>query len=268
MSIKVGLSTSSVYPDTTAAAFELAAALGYDGVEIMVGTDATSQDPDALLALRDHYEMPILSVHAPCLLVTQRVWGTDSWGKLRRAQEVAEQLRAQTVVVHPPFRWQRDYAREFVEGLRRMTSETDVSFAVENMFPWRAGPGSVAAYLPDWDVRTDDYAHTTLDFSHTAVSRTDAVEMALDLGDRLAHVHLADGTDSPRDEHLVPGRGDQPVAQVLTQLVGRGYRGAVIAEISTRRAPDRAARLADLAETLDFARRHLGQLPGQAPNAP
>jgi glycerophosphoryl diester phosphodiesterase len=38
----IGLSTSSVYPETTAAGFELAAALGYDGVEIMVGTDATS----------------------------------------------------------------------------------------------------------------------------------------------------------------------------------------------------------------------------------
>ena len=266
--IKVGLSTSSVYPDTTAAGFELAAALGYDGVEIMVGTDATSQDPDALQALRDHYEIPILSIHAPCLLVTQRVWGTDPWGKLLRAQQVAEQLGAQTVVVHPPFRWQRDYAREFVEGLQRMASETDVVFAVENMFPWRAGPGSVAAYLPDWDIRNDDYRHTTLDFSHTAVSRSDAVEMALDLGDRLSHVHLADGTDSPRDEHFVPGRGNQPVAQVLTQLAGRGFTGAVIAEISTRRAPDRASRLADLAETLEFARRHLGQLPGQAPSAP
>jgi sugar phosphate isomerase/epimerase len=92
--------------------------------------------------------------------------------------------------------------------------------------------------------------------------------MALDLGDRLSHVHLADGTDSPRDEHFVPGRGNQPVAQVLTQLAGRGFTGAVIAEISTRRAPDRASRLADLAETLEFARRHLGQLPGQAPSAP
>ena len=81
----------------------------------------------------------------------------------------------------------------------------------------------MGAYLPDWDVRNDDYPHTTLDLSHTAVSRSDAVEMALDLGDRLAHVHLADGTDSARDEHLIPGRGDQPVAQVLTMLAGRGF---------------------------------------------
>ncbi|MBI1350031.1 MAG: TIM barrel protein [Actinomycetales bacterium] len=267
MTVKVGLSTSSVYPETTAAAFELAGALGYDGVEVMVGTDATSQDPEALKALRDHYEVPILSIHAPCLLITQRVWGTDPWGKLRRAQQAAEHLGSPTVVVHPPFRWQRDYAKEFVSGLHRMTSETDVRFAVENMFPWRAGRGSVAAYSPDWDVRNDDYVHTTLDLSHTAVSRSDALEMAYDLGDRLAHVHLADGTDSPRDEHLVPGRGGQPVAELLTLLAGRGFDGTVIAEVSTRGAVDRAARMADLAETLAFARLHLGQQPATGASA-
>ena len=243
---RVGLSTSSVFPETTAAAFELAASLGFDGVEVMVGTDTTSQDPDALRALSDHYQVPILSIHAPCLLITQRVWGTDSWGKLQRAQAVAETLGAETVVVHPPFRWQRDYAREFVTGLERMSSETDVRFAVENMFPWRAGPGSIAAYLPDWDVRNDDYPHTTLDLSHTAVSRSDAIEMATDLGERLSHVHLADGTDSSRDEHLIPGRGDQPVAEVLDLLVASGFSGSVILEVSTRRSPDRAARVLDL----------------------
>jgi sugar phosphate isomerase/epimerase len=116
----------------------------------------------------------------------------------------------------------------------------------------------VGAYLPDWDVRNDDYPHTTLDMSHTAVSRSDAMEMAVDLGDRLAHVHLADGTDSARDEHLVPGRGDQPVAQVLTHLASQGFVGTVIAEISTRRAPDRAARVDDLRDALAFARLHLG----------
>ena len=255
--ISVGLSTSSVYPESTASAFEIAAKLGFDGIEVMVGTDSTSQEPETLKALSDHYRMPILSIHAPCLLITQRVWGTEPWGKLQRAQAAAERVGAATVVVHPPFRWQRDYARDFVTGLERMRSETDVLFAVENMYPWRAGPGSIPAYLPDWDVRNDDYPHTTLDLSHTAVSRSDAVEMARDLSERLAHVHLADGTGSARDEHLIPGRGDQPVSAVLALLVSSGFSGSVILEVSTRRAPDRAAREADLAEALAFARRHL-----------
>ena len=87
--MKIGLSTSSVYPESTAAAFELAALTGYDGVEIMVGVDSVSQDSTALRNLVQHYQLPIISLHAPCLLITQRVWGTNPWGKLDKASEVA-----------------------------------------------------------------------------------------------------------------------------------------------------------------------------------
>ena len=46
--IKVGLSTASVYPLRTEAAFEYAAKLGYDGVELMVWAETVSQDIDAI----------------------------------------------------------------------------------------------------------------------------------------------------------------------------------------------------------------------------
>lgn len=257
MSPRIGLSTSSVFPESTAAAFDWARRLGYDGVEVMVGVDAISQDVDVLRELVQHYQVPILSVHAPCLLVTQRVWGTDPWGKLVRAQQAAETLGADTVVVHPPFRWQREYAQGFVEGLTRMADETPIRFAVENMYPWRAGPGQLTAYAPHWDIRDQDYAHTTIDLSHTAISGTDPLVMAADLGDRLSHVHLTDGTPSNRDEHLVPGRGTQPVAQFLTALHANGFSGDIIVEVSTRGCTDRMERETDLAEARAYAREHL-----------
>jgi sugar phosphate isomerase/epimerase len=265
---QVALSTASVYPESTGAAFEIASRLGYDGIEVMVMTDAVSQDVDALRRLSDHYAMPILAIHAPCLLVTQRVWGTDPWGKLRRSQQVAEQLGASTVVVHPPFRWQRDYARDFVIGLRRMTQETEVKFAVENMYPWKARNREVAAYSPDWDIRHDDYPHTTLDLSHTSVSGSDPLRVAADLGDRLAHLHLADGSGSPRDEHLVPGRGTQPAGQLLEFLAERRFAGTVVVEVTTRRAGSRAERESDLAEALAFARLHLASTPAVVRDLP
>jgi sugar phosphate isomerase/epimerase len=256
-SAKVTLSTSSVYPESIPAAFEIARRLGYDGIELMVFTDPVSQDPDAIRSLSDYYGVPVLSVHSPCLLVTQRVWSTDPWEKLRRAQAAAERLGADTVVVHPPFRWQRDYARDFEAGLARMRDETDVVFAVENMYPWRARVREWAAYLPDWDPRNQDFPHVTLDLSHTAVSGTSALTMANDLGDRLAHIHLADGSGSARDEHLVPGRGTQQCAELLESLAVGGFAGTIAVEVSTRKAANRAEREADLAEALAFARLHL-----------
>jgi sugar phosphate isomerase/epimerase len=77
------------------------------------------------------------------------------------------------------------------------------------------------------------------------------------MGERLSHLHLADGTGLTRDEHLVPGRGNQPCAEVLERLAARGFEGNVIVEINTRRALDRAEREADLAEALAYCRLHL-----------
>lgn len=254
---QIALSTASVYPESTAAAFEMAARLGYDGVEVMVWTDAVSQDAEALARLSDYHQVPVLAVHAPCLLITQRVWGTDPWAKLLRARDAAVRLGAKVVVVHPPFRWQREYAKAFVDGVLRMEEETHVRFAVENMFPWRVRGRDVQAYLPDWNPVEHDYPHLTLDLSHTAVSRSDALGMATAMGDRLAHVHLADGTGRTRDEHLVPGRGTQPCAELLERLAAGGYDGLVVLEVNTRRAATRAEREADLAEALAFARLNL-----------
>jgi sugar phosphate isomerase/epimerase len=265
---RVGLSTASVYPEPTAVAFELAAALGYDGVEVMVWTDPVSQDPAALRALSERYSVPILAIHAPCLIITQRVWSPDGWVKLQKAQAAAEFLGAQTVVVHPPFRWQKDYSRDFRTGLAAMTNETEVAFAVENMFPLRVRGREVSAYQPTWNVseppapvfgEPDEvpYGAYTLDLSHAAVSRSDTLAMVTAMGSRLRHVHIADGTGINKDEHLVPGRGSQPCAEVLERLSDSDFRGHVIVEVNTRRALTRDQRTADLAESLAFCRLHL-----------
>jgi sugar phosphate isomerase/epimerase len=265
----VALSTASVFPERVADAFELAARLGYDGLEVMVSADAVSQDTEALRRLADYHSMPVLALHAPCLLVTQRVWGYEPWGKLVRAKETAQALGAKVVVVHPPFRWQRDYARDFTEGLARMSEESDIVFAVENMYPLRAGGAELAAYAPHWNPLLMDSPHVTLDLSHTATSGSDAFAMAEQLGDRLAHVHMADGTGVPnRDEHLVPGRGTQPCAPLLEKLAADGYPGVVVLEVNTRRATTREARIGDLTEALDFTRRHLAATPAVTRSRP
>jgi sugar phosphate isomerase/epimerase len=264
--VPVALSTASVYPENAAAAFSLAGRLGYDGVEVMVWNDPVTQEAGALAALARHHGIPVVSVHAPTLLVTQRVWGSDPWDKVDRSIDLALDLGAGTVVLHPPFRWQRDYARDFAEGVAVREAERGVHLAVENMFPWRARGREMEAYLPHWDPVGQPYASVTLDLSHTATAGSDALAMTRDLGPRLRHLHLADGQGSVRDEHLVPGRGGQPCAEVLETLAEEGFDGAVVVEVTTRRlAHDQ--REVDLAESLAFARLHLASRAGRAPAA-
>jgi sugar phosphate isomerase/epimerase len=257
----IALSTASVYPETTASGFELASRLGYDAVEVMVGIDPISQEVDAVRHLADYHQVPVCAVHAPCLLITQRVWGTEPWGKLEKSAEMAAAVGADVVVVHPPFRWQRDYARGFAEGVAELERRTGIAFAVENMYPWRASRREMEVYLPHWDPSGQGYANTTIDLSHTAVSRSDPVAMARRLGERLRHIHLTDGTGSAKDEHLVPGRGTQPAAELLEHLAGVGFDGHVVLEINTRKAATREARELDLVEALAFARLNFAAAP-------
>ncbi|MEV5003361.1 sugar phosphate isomerase/epimerase family protein [Nocardioides sp. LML1-1-1.1] len=258
---RIGLSTSSVYPESTAHAFAYAAAVGYEAVEVMVGIDALSQQVDAVRRLSEHHDLPVSAIHAPCLLFTQRVWGVEPWGKLERSAEMARAVGAAVVVVHPPFRWQREYARDFVNGIAALEESSGIAFAVENMYPWRASRRHLEMYLPGWDPSEEPYANTTIDLSHASIARADPVEMAERLGPRLRHVHLTDGTDSAKDEHLVPGRGTTGAADFLRHLASTGFAGEVVLEINTRRCATREEREADLRESLEFAIEHLGTRP-------
>ena len=275
--IKVGLSTASVYPLRTEAAFEYAARLGYDGVELMVWAESVSQDAHAITKLSRAYGVPVLAVHAPCLLISQRVWGANPIPKLDRSVKTAEQLGAQTVVIHPPFRWQRRYAEGFTEQVARLEESSDVVVAVENMFPFRtdrffgAGPSSVermrkrgghpgpgfSAFSPSYDPLDGNHAHYTLDLSHTATAGTDAIDMAERMGSGLSHLHLTDGTGAAVDEHLVPGHGTQPTVEVCEMLAAGDFSGHVILEITTSAVRTEDQREALLKESLDFARNHL-----------
>ena len=275
--IKVGLSTASVYPLRTEAAFEYAARLGYDGVELMVWAESVSQDIAAVRRMSESYGIPVLSVHAPCLLISQRVWGADPVSKLDRSVRAAEELGAQTVVVHPPFRWQRRYADGFTDQVASLEQSSDVMVAVENMFPFRAdrifgtgqpsisrmrkrggSPGiAVSAFAPSYDPLDGNHAHYTLDLSHSATAGTDAVEMAGRMGDGLVHLHLCDGSGASTDEHLVPGRGTQPTAEICQMLAASNFAGHVILEVTTSGARTALEREQLLTESLEFARRHL-----------
>jgi sugar phosphate isomerase/epimerase len=255
--VRVALSTASVWPEPISVAFELAAELGYDGVEVMVWGDPVSQDVAALAALATRHRMPVLALHAPCLLITQRVWAADPAIRLARTVQAATELKAGVVVVHPPFRWQRDYATGFAQQITALEASSGLTIAVENMFPVRRGRLAVSSYVPSPDPTDVGYSHYTLDLSHTATAQVDAVAMAQRMGAQLAHLHLADGSGAPRDEHLLPGRGSQPCAEVCRALADRGFTGTVVLEVSTRRARTRPERRAVLTEALLFARLHL-----------
>jgi sugar phosphate isomerase/epimerase len=255
------MSTSCVYPLGVEAAFRLAQLTGFDAVEVMVNHDPQTRDAAVLARLSERYSVPIASIHAPVLSRSQLVWGTDPREKLARSAELAAELGASVVVVHPPFRWQPRFARSFENDVREITAEWGIDIAVENMFTSRFAGRELTAYAPSDNPVDLDVDHTTLDFSHAALAGRDAFDLATAMGSRLRHVHLCDGTapsgKRPRlDEHLIPGTGGQRVAEVLRMLANANWDGALIAEIHVPGAHSARELAPALRKTVRFARKH------------
>ena len=235
---QIVLSTGSFFPNTELG-FRMAAELGYDGVEVMVTHDRRSQTLEAVQQLVDAYDMPVTAVHVPCLVVTQHVWGWNPEAKLRRAVELATALLAPTVVTHPPFRWQRDYAATFGDLVDGINAQGGPIVAVENMYTVDAPLGRrVEPYLGNDDESFARYPALTLDSSHVGAARQDLLERYRFMGDRLRHLHLSDSTSTRGDEHLPPGEGTLPLAELAAAMVADGFAGQVVLEVAVGRLPD------------------------------
>jgi len=258
------MSTSCVFPLAAEDAFRLARQAGFDCIEVMVTQHRETQDAGALLALSARYELPIASIHAPVLPLAQFVWGGGPRGKLIGAAELAIAVGASVVVAHPPFIWEPRYARDFTTIVREIEHDYGLTVAVENMFPLSLGPAKIDVHSPSPDATLIDCASLTLDFSHAAVAGRDALELAIAMGKRLRHVHLCDGTVGEGrliDEHLVPGHGSQPVAEVIRYLSAGGWNGSLIAEVHAPHGSSEAHLLDALNETVAYARAALATPP-------
>ena len=105
---------------------------------------------------------------------------------------------------------------------------------VENMFPVRPlgsrRDWQVSGFRPSVDPTDVGHRHYTLDLSHTATAGMDAMALAARMGAGLCHVHLTDGSGTPRDEHLLPGTGTQPCAELCASRAPRATRASLWAQ--------------------------------------
>jgi sugar phosphate isomerase/epimerase len=243
-------STAAFFARPLADTFRVVAEAGYRGVEVMVTKDPASQDPHEMRRLAGVHDLSIDAIHAPCLLLTRRVWGTDPVGKIDRTVRVAQAAEVPVVVMHPPYRWQSTYRRWLVEHLPEMESRTGVTVAIENMFPLHVGSRPLTFHSNQDLDELDGIPHLVLDTSHAAVARHELVAVRRLFGERLRHVHLSDNAGRGWDNHLPPGDGVLPLDGFLDDLVESGYEGAVSMEVDLRRHVADPVELRGVMETM------------------
>ncbi len=223
-------STAPFFRRPVREAMEAAARAGFEGIEVMVTKDPDTQDAERLRDLATAYDLRIAAVHAPFLVFTRRVFGTDPIGKVERSVELAEAVGAPIVVAHPPYRWQGHYRRWIDDELPRVTRDRDVTVAVENMFP--LGFAFHGHHRMDELAR---YPDLTLDTSHAAVSGLDLIDVATHHSERLRHIHLSNNRGRGWDSHLPVDEGVLPIPEFLEALADQRFTGSISLELDLRR---------------------------------
>lgn len=251
--------------------FELIGEAGFDGAELMIMQDRLSQDPHRLGALAARYGVPVPAVHGPFLVATWLVFGTDPKGKLERCVRFAETAKVSTVVIHPPYRWQTQYAAWLDEAIPRIREETGVTIAVENMFPISVNGRSLRFFSGTAPAELGRWPSLVLDTSHLAVCGGDLLAAWDELADRVAHLHVSNNDGRGRDTHGLLDRGVLPIGDFLQRVAAGGFGGGVTLELDVRTwADDRKALLEVLRENLGIARAELAKgarlAPARAPS--
>ena len=259
---RLACSTASLFSRSLRTAFELLAETGFTGVEVMATKDPATQEPRTIRSLAREYGLRVEAVHAPFLLMTRSVWGTDPVGKIYRAIELAEKAGAPLVVVHPPYRWQTAYRRWLDDRLPGLEQQTGVRVAVENMFPVRVRGRKLATFHAKQELADlEAFPDVVLDTSHAAVSHLDLLEALERLRGRLAHVHLSNNAGRGWDSHLPVDEGVLDLGPFLGALAADAFDGAIALELDLRdqMASDDALRAA-LVRNREFCE---GRLSGE-----
>ncbi|MGH2748231.1 MAG: sugar phosphate isomerase/epimerase family protein [Actinomycetota bacterium] len=228
-------------------AMDCLAEAGFESMELMVTRDPSTQEPDLPLRLASERGLRIGSVHGPFLVISKTVWGINSMDKVKRGVELCRALGASTYVVHPPYLWEREFARWIKYESAEYSAEHGVTVAVETMYPkWTAGR---RLRMYRW-LRPDELLagapHVVLDTSHLALCREDILGALKMLMPKLVHVHLSDNAGDGRDGHLELEQGILPVDRFLSELRRQGYAGDVSLELSVRKYIERPEALVSM----------------------
>jgi sugar phosphate isomerase/epimerase len=263
---KLLFSTAPFFRQGLRDGFRHVAAAGFDTVEVMVTQDPSTQEPHLLNALAREFDLRVEAIHAPFLLITRRVFGTDPVTKIYRSVHLAEETGAPLVVVHPPYRWQLRYRRWIDRDLAEFSARTGVTIAVENMFPVRPlGERGVTFHAAQELEDLDSYPYLVLDTSHAAVAGIDIRELYARYRDKVQHVHLSNNAGKGWDSHLpVYGEGVLPLASFLDDLVVDGFAGNVSLELDLRPwMKDEGALREVLVRNREFCEDRLGRVPDE-----
>jgi sugar phosphate isomerase/epimerase len=278
---RVIFSTGSLYTLDVAYVFDLAAKAGFDGIEVMCDDRFSSRDPDYLRGASKRSGLPVLVVHTPFTfnLIGWLGEGKTQVGRIRQTLKIAENLKAESIVVHLPryvgqgmlnfgnrrfpFPWTNPtYAiKAWIENeLPEIQAQTSVKIGIENMPLWKLGRFNVDfSYWNEVETWSRVHDYLTLDTTHWATKGVNPIEAYNAAMGRVCNIHLSNYEKG--QEHRLPQKGELDLAAFLHRLTETHYEGTVSVEVALDALEFYSANSLrkNLKTTLAFCREHLGQ---------
>ena len=239
MVMRASLSTACLFHLPLRRLFALAAEIGFDGIELVMGAEVWLRGSDYVRGLSAEYGLPVVSVHQTLLR-----FGPSGGGARRMldATRVALALGSATVVVHTPYvlDWADRRALDWLEQLRvcrQLVRGTGTRLSVENP-GWYGSfsPGQALACLPELAAFARWHGlGITLDTCHLGTCGLPLIEAYDLVADCLVNVHLSDlkHLSFPLEahhlqtvfaRHQLPGDGHLGLGAFLAHLAAQGYQ--------------------------------------------
>jgi sugar phosphate isomerase/epimerase len=268
-SLKISLSSGSLFTLPLEKGFEIAAECGFDGVELIINQDFQRVNPVKLVRSLQAIA-PIHSIHAPFMPL-------DGWGgpvtSLYHSIDLAAETGIALVNFHPPswmgielgfWRWLyriRDFQQQV--GLNGQVIVT-----MENM-PWvgkmKVNPNILSTTRDMVRFMEEHNLFMTFDTTHMGSGRANFINdfyMCYESG-RIRNIHFSDYGKGR--EHLIPGHGRLPLTRFLNHLKHTDYTGNVTLELSPHEFPkNERVIVQSLKEILTYLRVETGVLPHSA----
>jgi sugar phosphate isomerase/epimerase len=244
---RIQCSTGSFWTFELEDALDAVAEAGFKEIELMVTRDPSTHEPDLPAKLAAERDLKIGAIHAPFLVITKTVWGFDPVEKIRRGREMCTALGSDSMIVHPPYLWERAYARWLKHECHDFSMDAGITVCVETMYPrWVAGRKLRAYRWLDARELAASVPFVAMDTSHVTVARQDILDVYSVVAPKLHHLHLSDNAGDGRDGHLEFGQGILPIDRFLTELRRTEYRGVVSLELSLRHYVENRAGLVSM----------------------
>jgi sugar phosphate isomerase/epimerase len=260
----ISISSGTLFTFPLPRIFEIAAEIGFDGVELIINQEFQRINTRKVIA-KLATTLPILSIHAPFMPL-------DGWGNpmdsLKRCVDVAGDCGVPLVNFHPAswmgfelgfWRWMyriQDYQNEIGGG---------VIVTLENM-PW-VGRFGLNPYILSSTSKMIDFIEErnlflTFDTTHMGSGKANFINdfyQFFSTG-RIKNVHFSDYGHGR--EHLLPGHGVLPLTRFLNHLRNNHYEHTLTLELSPHEFPnDESIIITSLREILAFLRQETSASP-------